>query len=308
MRVATLLPSATDMVLALGHEDDLVGVSHSCDLPANVKPLRRLTATVVPSERSSETIDTFVRDHLNTNTALYELDIPALEKAAPDVIVSQGLCDVCAVATGDVEEAIASLPGKPTLVDLNPNNLDDIFTDLRRLGDVLGSTDRATELEASLRQRVAQVAEQSRRITGPSRPKVAFLEWLKPLFNAGHWNPELVELAGATEVLGRPGLPSQTTDIEQLVAADPDILMIACCGYRVPETLADLRAMDEIPEWRNLRAVSGGRVFVADGQDYFARPSPSVVDALERLAVTLHPTDFPSLLAAPFRKASNFTY
>lgn len=290
------------MVVALGQAHNLVGVSHSCDLPAALEHLPRLTSTTVPLQRSSEQIDHFVRDHLETRSALYELNLDALARAAPQVIVSQGLCDVCAVATGDVLAAIEALPGNPILVDLNPNTLADILDDLERVGAALELQQEASIIRAALQQRIDYVAERNQRVMAADRPRVAFLEWLDPLFNGGHWNPEIVELAGASEVFGSPAQASATRSIDQLAACDPDILLVACCGYRPQQTLSDLNSLRSNPNWCQLRAVKNNRVFIADGQDYFARPSPSIVDALERLAVTLHPTTCAGLTAEPFQR------
>ena len=215
MRVVTLLPSATDMVLALGYGENLVGVSHSCDFPQSLGTLPRLTSTLVSGEVSSEAIDSFVRSHLADRSALYELDLAGLEAAAPDVVISQGLCDVCAVATGDVIEAVNSLPSKPILVDLNPNTLSDILNDVLTVGQALGCEEKAQSLRANLSNRIDFVAGRNHRLPDSDRPSAAFLEWLNPLFNGGHWNPQVVDLAGAKEIFGNPALPSQTRSLQQ---------------------------------------------------------------------------------------------
>ncbi|MFK7956353.1 MAG: ABC transporter substrate-binding protein [Lysobacterales bacterium] len=302
MRIVTLLPSATDMVLALGCGESLVGVSHSCDLPASLNHLPRMTSTWVSGEATSEAIDTFVRSHLADSSALYELDLEGLEAATPDVIISQGLCDVCAVATGEVIDAVNNLPGNPVLVDLNPNSLNDILNDVLTVGRALGIEEVAQTLRDSLAQRIDFIALRNERLPASDRPRAAFMEWLLPLFNGGHWNPHVVDLAGAKEVFGNPALPSQTRSFKQLAECDPDILVVACCGYHLEQTQADLNTLGNNEQWRSLRAVRDGRIFIADGQDYFARPSPSIVDALERLAVTLHPTRFAALDLDPFKR------
>ncbi|MEM9529988.1 MAG: cobalamin-binding protein [Pseudomonadota bacterium] len=295
MRIVTLLPSATDLVLALGQGDNLVGISHSCDGPALLDGLPRLTSTSVP-QGDSQVIDDYVRDHLETHSALYQLDLEGLEAAKPDVVLSQGLCEVCAVATGDVVEAVQGLSSRPQLVDLNPFRLEDIFDDLAKLGEVLGCADHAAAVVQTLKLRVQRVAAITKDLP---RRRVAFLEWLMPLFNGGHWNPELVQLAGGEDLTGSLGQPSSTLSWEQLEAADAELLLVACCGYRVPRTREDLEALGREARWNQLRAVRDGQVFMADGQAYFARPGPSVVEALERLAATLHPDHFS---AEPFER------
>lgn len=248
-----------------------------------------MTSTRVPYTESSAVIDNFVRDHLAENAALYDLNIEALATSAPDVIVSQALCDVCAVSTGDVLAALHSLPSKPTLVDLNPNTLGDVFDDCNRVGQALGHSQQAKEFVVSLEKRRDDVAERSRSIPKERRPGVAFLEWLDPPFNGGHWNPELVELAGGVDLLGASGLPSSTLDWDQVVASNADILFIACCGHSTERALEDIREAAMRPEWRSLPAVRNGRVYVSDGDAYFARPGPRLIDGLEMMAHAFHP-------------------
>ncbi|MEM9403428.1 MAG: cobalamin-binding protein [Pseudomonadota bacterium] len=295
MRVVTLLPSATEIVCGLGLQDQLVGVSHSCNFPAAINQLPTVTSTHVPFTASSETIDNYVREHLSGHEALYDLDVAALESLQPDVIVSQALCDVCAVATGDVTAALTELSSKPTLIDLTPNTLDDVFDDIRRVGETLDLPDRATALVADLKARCERLA--STRID--RRPRVAFLEWLIPPFNGGHWNPELVRLAGGVDLLGAHGQPSSSQDWEQIADADPDLIFIACCGFRVERALEDVEQLQDHPVWQSLRAVRDGRVFVTDGNAYFASPGPRLIDGLEVLAHALHPTIHPRPDAAP---------
>ena len=293
MRVATLLPSATEIVCALGFEEQLVGISHSCNYPESIAGVPVLTSTHVPYDKDSETIDEYVRDHLSGHEALYDLDVDGLQNAAPDVVVSQALCDVCAVSTGDVMEAINSLPSKPALVDLNPNTLDDVLDDIMRVGEQLGASDAATTLVADLCRRRDLVATRSASIPTSELPRVAFLEWLFPPFNGGHWNPELVELAGGVDLLGAPGQASTTQSWEAIVAAQPDVLFIACCGFRVDRALEDVAKMSVSAAWQQLPAVQSGRVYVADGNAYFSCPGPRLIDGLEIMAHAFHPNIHP---------------
>ncbi len=289
LRVVTLLPSATEIVCALGLEDHLVGISHSCNYPTRVRDLPVMTSTHVPYTQSSEAIDSYVREHLMGHEALYDLDIDRLRDARPDVVVSQALCDVCAVATGDVQEAICSLPTTPTLIDLNPHTLADVLEDIVRVGQHLEAGDAAEELVADLRVRQDRIAVRTASVPMSERPRVAFLEWLYPPFNGGHWNPEMVELAGGIDLLGAPGKPSSTLKWETIVNAEPDVLFIACCGFRIERALEDVQKVSRSDAWQQLPAVNNGRVYVTDGNAYFSCPGPRLIDGLEIMAHALHP-------------------
>lgn len=289
MRIVTLLPSATEIVCALGLEDSLVGVSHSCNFPAKVLDLPVMTGTHVPCTDSSAAIDACVREHLSNHQALYDLNLDRLRDARPDVVVSQALCDVCAVATGDVLEAIHSLPSMPTLVDLEPNTLADVFADILRVGQQLQASESAEKLLANLRTRRDSVAARTATIPISGRPRVVFLEWLYPPFSGGHWNPELVELAGGIDLLGAPGKPSSTLTWESIVEAEPDVLFIACCGFRIERALEDVQKISQTDAWQQLPAVRKGRVYVTDGNAYFSSPGPRLIDGLEIMAHALHP-------------------
>ena len=222
-------------------------------------------------------------------------DLDALRTAAPDVIVSQTLCDVCAVSTGDVFAALEALPSKPTLIDLTPNTLDDVLNDCLRVGEVLSVNDAATRLVKSLQQRLDALAARTASIPDANRPRVGFLEWLLPPFNGGHWNPELVARAGGIDLFGAHGTASSTLDWDTIAASEPDALVIACCGFRTERTLEDVRQVAPRREWQRLPAVRNKRVYVMDGNDYFSCPSPRLVDALEIMAHALHPLVHPNL-------------
>lgn len=294
MRIVSLLPSATEIVCALGLQEHLVGVSHGCNYPPGVDTLPRMTSTRVPYHAGSDEIDAYVRDHLGDNTALYDLDMDALAAVRPDVVVSQALCDVCAVATGDVRDAIRSLPGRPTLIDLTPNSLTDVFDDMLRVGEAAGAQAAARDLVASLTARRDRVAERSDAIAKADRPRVMFFEWLLPPFSGGHWNPELVTLAGGDDLLGNPGEPSRTLDWQTVIDASPELAFVACCGFSIERALLDITALAENPAWQSLPAVRAHRLFVADGNAYFSSPGPRLLDGLELMAHTLHPAVHPA--------------
>ncbi len=248
-----------------------------------------MTRTHVPFTESSEKIDAYVRDHLSGHEALYDLDMERLREARPDVVVSQALCDVCAVATGDVIAAIQSLPTKPVLIDLEPNTLSDVLNDITRVGAQLDAAESAAKLTADLRRRRDTVAASTAGIPQEDRPRVAFLEWLYPPFNGGHWNPELVELAGGIDLLGAPGKASSTQNWATIVDARPDVLFIACCGFRLERALEDVQKISCSDVWQKLPAVRNGRVYVTDGNAYFSSPGPRLIDGLEIMAHALHP-------------------
>lgn len=299
MRIVSLLPSATEIVCALGLGKDLVGVTHECDYPPAVKELPKVTRTHIPHDASSREIDALVREQLQTQQALYSLDMPTLERLRPDLLITQALCDVCAVAEAEVSAAACSLPSHPRVLNLEPMSLEDVFGTLLLVGEATGCEERAREVVEGLQARVAAVRERSAAIPGDERPRVAFLEWLDPLFNGGHWNPALIDLAGGTDVLGNADQPSRTVAWEELVRAQPDVVFIACCGFTAERALQDLPALRRQPGWEAVPAVRAGRVHVTDGNAYFSRPGPRLVDGLEILAHALHPAIHPLPEALP---------
>lgn len=291
MRIVSLLPSATEIVCALGLEDQLVGVTHECDYPAAVRGLPTVTHTLIPTDASSAEIDRLVRERLAGQRALYNLDLPTLERLRPDLIVTQALCDVCAVADEEVRAAACTLPGLPRVINLEPETLSQVFEAIRQVADAAGIPARGVEVVAALTARVDEVAR--RAVRRGTRPRVALLEWLDPPFAPGHWNPELVRLAGGISVLGTEGVKSRTLAWDEVIAAAPEVIMISCCGFSVERTRADLPLLDGVPGWAELPAVRAGRVFVVDGAAYFSRPGPRLVESLELLAHAMDPAAHP---------------
>ena len=292
MRIVSLLPSATEILCELGLDKQLVGVTHECDYPsACVAGLPTVTQTLIPSDASSAEIDRLVRERLKHQRALYTLRNDVLESLQPDLIVTQALCDVCAVAESEVLEAARRLPSAPRVVNLEPLRLDDVFDCLRLVGEAAGVAERAAEVIAKLQARVAAVTLRSKVIQTPRR--VVMLEWIDPPFCAGHWTPELVRMAGGQECIGREGTASTTTTWEQIVEADPEMLVIACCGFSVERTLQDVPLLRRQPGFGSMRCVRDGQVYVIDGSAYFNRPGPRLVDSLEILAHILHPEVHP---------------
>ncbi|TWT72865.1 cobalamin-binding protein [Allorhodopirellula solitaria] len=293
MRIVSLLPSATEIICALGLRDDLVGVTHECDFPADVAGLPKVTRTLIPPAASSGEIDRLVRERLQTQAALYSLDMSVLKDQQPDLIITQALCDVCAVAESEVQAAACSLPGNPRVINLEPMCLADVFECIGHVGDAAGQADRAASYIGTLQGRVDAVASRTASIPKSERPSVMLLEWIDPPFSAGHWSPELVDIAGGREAIGVAGQRSVTTPWEKIVAADPEVMIIACCGFDVARTLEDLPLLQSYPSWNQLRCVQNDRVFVVDGNAYFSRPGPRLVDSLEILANALHPNIHP---------------
>ena len=285
MRIVSLLPSATEIVCALGLGDQLVGVTHECDYPQSVQSLPKVTRTLIPVDASSCEIDRLVSEQLKTTKALYQLDLPLLKELRPDVIVTQSLCDVCAVSPNDVQLALAQLPGTPLVVNLEPQSVDGLFEAIRQVASAVGVSDDDTIRQ--LRGRVEAVATRSATVT--VRPRVALLEWLDPPFSSGHWNPELVRIAGGIEGLGREGRQSRRLRWDDVLAWQPEVIVIACCGFTVERTRQDLAGLQSVAGWETLPAVRANRVYVADGSQYFNRPGPRLVDSLELLAHALDP-------------------
>lgn len=291
MRIVSLLPSATEMLCELGLADDLVGVTHECDEPPFVAGLPKVTRTLVPVESSSREIDELVRERLKAGRALYSLDMPTLERLRPELIVTQALCDVCAVAAAEVSSAACSLPGLPRVLNLEPMRLSEVFECLRLVGEAAGVPDRAERAIERLTNRVDAVRRRTETVVRP--PRTMLLEWIDPPFCAGHWSPELVRLAGGLEVAGQEGRPSRTLKWEEVLALDPEVLVIACCGFNTERTLLDIPILRSSARFTGLTCVREGRVFVIDGNAYFNRPGPRLVDSLELLAHTLHPSLHP---------------
>lgn len=291
MRIVSLLPAATEIVCALGLEDSLVGVSHECDYPLTIRGLPKVTRSLIPASASSGEIDRLVRERLSTDNALYSLDRDTLEGLAPDLIVTQALCDVCAVAEHEVNAAACALPGRPRVLNLAPETVAEVLLAVRQVAAATNTESRGEKVVAELRARIDAVTERSLQLA--ARPHVALIEWLDPPFSCGHWNPELVRLAGGTEGLGREGERSRKLTWDEIIAAQPEVVVIACCGFDIDRTLGELPVLQSIAGWYDVPAVRARRVYVADGSQYFSRPGPRLVDSLEILAHALRPDVHP---------------
>ena len=294
MRVVSLLPAATEIVAALGRTADLVGVSHECDYPPEVAAHPRVThCEIHGGALPSDEADRWVANALATTGTLYTLDEPLVRRLAPDVVITQQLCDVCAVGYESVTAFAAALEKPPLVVSLAPSSVEDVLQDVMRVGHALGADARAAEVVARLRERIAAVRQ---RTADLPRRRCVLLEWIAPPYRSGHWDPELVELAGGVELLGRANEDAARVPWEAVVEAAPDVLVLACCGYDVERTLADVPLMRERAGWSSIPAVRNGEVWAVDGSAYFSRPGPRIVDSLELLASMLHPEVFPATL------------
>lgn len=290
-RIVTLLPSATEIVCALGFANDLVGRSHECDYPAGVEKLPALTAPKFKVEGTSAEIDQRVKQIVGDALSVYRVDAARLRDLRPEVIVTQSQCEVCAVSERDVEAAVAQWPGvQPRIVSLAPYALADVFTDIKRVAKALGATERGDALVAQMRARMDAIAARAGALA--TRPTFACIEWIAPMMSAGNWMPELAAMAGGDNLFGRVGEHSPWMKFEELAAADPEVIMIAPCGFDIARTVIELPALMRDPRWSRLRAVRDRRVFIADGNQYFNRPGPRLVESLEILAELLHPESF----------------
>ncbi|HWC89324.1 MAG TPA: cobalamin-binding protein [Pirellulales bacterium] len=286
-RIVSLLASATEILCALGLADRLVAISHECDYPLEVLDRPRVTSTAIRSELDSAAIDEQVGRMKAAGQPLYQVDEARLAALEPDLIVTQAQCDVCAVNYADVLRlAQQRLPGTRVLA-LNPARLGDLLTDIERVGEATGRQAEARRFIASLQQRIDAVRAQTAAILPDARPLVACIEWIEPLYLAANWMPELIELAGGRQPFSQAGDRSVVSCWESLVEADPDAIIVMPCGFDLARTLAECRLLTERPGWRQLRAVQQGRVYAVDGNVYFNRSGPRLVDSLELLAQLL---------------------
>lgn len=287
MRIASLLPSATEIVCALGLADCLVGVSHECDYPADVvADLPKLTRSAIPHGLSSAAIDAAVATRVHNGESLYLLEGETIKALAPDLLITQELCDVCTVAYDDVCNLARWLPNNPPVLSLTPPDLQGILADMRTIATATGVAERGERLIAHYQARLAALQAMVR---DQPRPRVFGLEWLDPPFAAGHWVPEMIALAGGEEVLGRAGEKSFRVTWEQIIAAQPEVLLLMPCGYSQEAAQAEWERLPKPTGWESLPAVQQGRVYTLDANSYCSRPAPRVVDGIAHLARLFHP-------------------
>jgi len=294
MKIVSLLPSATEIVCSLGLEDELVGITHECDFPAHITGRPAITASRISHETmSSKEIDHAVRAQLDGHGSIYDLDNALLESLKPDLILTQELCDVCAVSYKTVLKAAKMYVADAQVVSLEPNTIADIFDNVRSVGELTGTRDKAEEVVKSLQNRLATVQTRvNENISASQKPTVFMLEWLEPPFAPGHWVPEQVEIAGGICLLGEAGLPSVTTTFEAIFVAQPEIIVMIPCGYYIHDTLRQLEFTEFPSNWRDIPAIRNGNVWATDATSYFSRPAPRVVDGVEILAKIFRPDIF----------------
>ena len=285
MRIASLVPSSTEMLFELGLSEQVVAVTHECDWPPRAAALPHLTRSVIPPGLAPAEIDRVVRETVGAGRPLYELDRERLAQLEPDLVVTQAVCEVCAVSYDDVVAVAATLPSRPRVISLDPLTLEDVLSDIARLGEATGAAEGARTLRADAERRLSAVGAA---VSNLSRPRVLALEWLDPPFVAGHWVPEMIGLAGGADVLGRAGERSRTVGWEELEAADCEVALVMPCGYGTAGSAEQARAYES-----ELSRLAAERIAAFDASAYFSRPGPRLVTGVELLAYFLHPEAVP---------------
>jgi iron complex transport system substrate-binding protein len=281
MRIVSLVPSATEMLFALGLGPELVAVTHECDYPPAALDLPRVTRDVLPSDLSAAQIDAAVKEHTLAGESIYELDADALHELEPDLIVTQALCSVCAVSFDDVRAIAAESPSQPRVISLDPHTVGEVLGDARTLGDATDRKDAAVDL---VRDAAARIDRIRVAVKGARRPRVVALEWLDPPFAAGHWTPQLIDFAGGEDVLGFPGEKSEERAWEEVAGSQPDVVIVMPCGYD-----AEIAHREAEMHREELAALGAGEIVAVHASAYFSRPGPRIIDGLELLANILHP-------------------
>lgn len=290
-RIVSLIASSTEIACALGLEKQLVGRSHECDFPESILHLPSCSEAKFNIHGTSYEIDQRVKAIAQEGLSVYRVDAEKLKGLKPDVILTQTQCEVCAVSAKDVEAAVCELVGsKPQIISLEPNALQDIWSDFQRVADALEVPERGQDLVKRCQERMAGIAEAAHDL--PERPRVACLEWIDPLMAAGNWVPELVEMAYGENLFGEAGKHSPWMNWEDLVRKDPDVIIALPCGYDIAKTRNEMSALTQRPDWSNLKAIKKKRIYLADGNQYFNRPGPRIVESLECLVEMLHPGAF----------------
>jgi iron complex transport system substrate-binding protein len=289
MRIVSLLPSATEILFALGLDREVVGVSHECDFPPQACTKAAVIHSRLPHGASPAEIDRLVREYVSRGESLYAVDAEKLEELHPDLIITQDLCHVCAASPDDLATALTSFDRRPEVLCLNPQDLGDVWRDILLVGEATCRGTQAEQLVDEIGQRQGAL-EQQLGSSARRRPRVAFLEWLEPIYVGGHWVPEMIERAGAEDVLGSVGKPSFRIPLQEVVEAEPEILLIAPCGYSARQARAEYEALDLPGQWNAIPAVRNDRVYALDANSYFSRPGPRLVTGMEILAKVIQPS------------------
>ena len=287
MRIVSLLPSATEILFALGLGEQVVGVSHECDYPAEARSKTVVVHSRIPKDISPLEIDRLVREFTERGESIYGVDGEVLRRLAPDLIVTQDLCSVCAASPEDLAAVLATFDNRPEVLSLDPLDLGDVWRDILWVGDETMRGHEAERLLETIGARLAVIENEIAQTV--CRPRVVFLEWLEPLYVGGHWIPEMVELAGACDVFGKVRKPSFRIALEDVVAAQPEVIVVAPCGYHADQARAEYRSVSFPREWREMPAVRNDQIYYVDANAYFSRPGPRLIVGLEVLAKLFHP-------------------
>jgi len=287
MRIVSLLPSATEILFALGLDREIVGVSHECDFPPQARTKRVVIHSRLPHDATPAEIDRLVSEYVHRGESLYAVDAEVLEALAPDLIITQDLCHVCAASPDDLATALARFDRRPEVLCLNPQDLGDVWRDILWVGEESRRGPQAEGLLKQIGERLGALEQQM--LQSADRPRVAFLEWLQPLYVGGHWVPEMIHVAGGEDVLGKVRTPSFRVHLQDIVEAEPEILLIAPCGYGAQKARDEYRSIDFPEQWNAMPAVRNGRVYALEANSYFSRPGPRLVTGIEALAKLFHP-------------------
>ena len=301
MKIASLLPSSTEIAFALGLGENIVGVSHECDFPEEAKSKPVLTRSKINAFKRSDEIDKDVADLAKNGLSVYDIDDRKLAELNPDIILTQDQCEVCAVSLKDVQKAVNNFICNARIVSLKPQTLSDILNDIKTIGIAANKEEEANALIENLNIRINNIKNKLNKINNTKKPKVCCIEWIEPVFTAGNWTPELVEIAGGINMFSRTGKHSQKIRLGEILKEQPDKIVIAPCGFKVYQTMNDLNMLTSKPEWKELNAVKNNEVYVVDGNSYFNRPSQRIVDTLEILTAIIHPDMFSEKKELAFR-------
>jgi iron complex transport system substrate-binding protein len=309
MRIVSILPSATEILFALGLDEEIVGVSHECDYPLRAKTKTTVVSSRIPHGTPTPEIDRLVREHVERGESIYAVDGKLLEELAPDMVFTQDLCHVCAATPEELGAALAGLSKQPKIISLDPHDLGDVWRDILWIGEVTGRRERAQLLVTHIGERMGILQEQL--AAHPERPKAVVLEWLQPFYMGGHWVPEMVQHAGGVDVLGKAKEPSHRVTMAEIVAAAPEVMFIAPCGYNAEQARDEYLSLAFPEEWYTIPAVRDGRVFALDANGHVSRPAGRLVTGMESMAKCMHPgIEVPmkamlGMLAVPTNAARN---
>jgi iron complex transport system substrate-binding protein len=288
MRIVSLLPSATEILFALGLDEEIVGVSHECDFPLRAKTKTAVVSSRLPKDVTSAETDRLVREHVQRGESIYAVNRDLLQQLAPDLIFTQDLCHVCAATPDELAAALADISKRPEIISLDPHDLGDVWRDILWIGEVTGRRERAQELVTHIGERLGRL--ESHLATHAERPSVGVLEWLQPFFAGGHWVPEMVGHAGGVDVLGKAKVPSRRVTLEEIVATAPEVMFIAPCGYNAEQARDEYMSLTFPEAWHSIPAVQNERVFALDANGHVSRPAGRLVTGIESMAKALHPS------------------